>query len=132
MSTPSDLPPPRRVGDRPQSTNGVNTNAPTPTLDIPTSADLPQSTMAQSRGSISSFLFLTFMLFMLTSGGDDIVVRNQYRETLKELLWERGNFTVWLSGNQTGGNFTMVCPAIVIQLCSRVLIFWGINLVARV
>lgn len=106
MST--EQPSSRRVGDRPPATNAANANTPTPTLDIPTSADLPQSTMAQSRGSISSFLFLTFMLFMLTSGGDDIVVRNQYRETLKELLWEKGNFTIWLSGNQTGGNFTMV------------------------
>ena len=117
MST-TNPPPSRRERDN----NANNNMASTPGgFQVDTDANgLPAPTpiSSQSRGSISSFLFLTFMLFMLTSGGDDIVIRNHYKETLTELMWEKGNFTGWLNGTRTGdgngtaeGNitFSMVC-----------------------
>ncbi|EJD07571.1 uncharacterized protein FOMMEDRAFT_115893 [Fomitiporia mediterranea MF3/22] len=51
---------------------------------------------------MSSFLFMTVMLFMLTNnGGEDLVVRSQYRESLKNLRFQQSNFSAWL---WSGGN----------------------------
>ncbi|KAI5124239.1 hypothetical protein M0805_005088 [Coniferiporia weirii] len=64
---------------------------------------------------MSSFLFMTVMLFMLTNGGgDDMFVRQQYRESLRTLRAQQGNFSAWLwaGGNamvnvSEGMNFTL-------------------------
>ena len=62
------------------------------------------------RSSISSFLFLSFLLFMLTNNnGDDGPLRNQYADALASLEWQLGNYSAWLNGTDPAGlNFTMV------------------------
>ncbi|KAH8111085.1 hypothetical protein DFH11DRAFT_1799176 [Phellopilus nigrolimitatus] len=55
---------------------------------------------------MSSFLFMTVMLFMLANGGgDDILVRSQYRESLMTLRAQQRNFSTWLwAGGNAGMN----------------------------
>ncbi|KAH0582574.1 hypothetical protein H2248_010506 [Termitomyces sp. 'cryptogamus'] len=54
---------------------------------------------ARQRNSISSFLFISFMLFMLTSrSGDEYLARRQYEEALFSLTHQLGNFTAWMNG----------------------------------
>ena len=63
-------------------------------------------------GSCSSLLFLIVMLFMLVNNGtDDMIVRNQYIDSLKSLRFQQSNFSEWLeSGGRTNAsNFSMVC-----------------------
>lgn len=76
----------------------------------------PTSTQ-NGRGSISSFLFMTVILFMMANGGgDDTLVRSQYRDSLRNLRAQQGNFSTWLwgggdivQGNETQElNFTIV------------------------
>jgi transmembrane E3 ubiquitin-protein ligase len=63
----------------------------------------------RQRGSIPSFLFITFLLFMLTHhSSDEFVARNQYQAALDNLTYQTSNFTAWLNG--TDSNFTLVCP----------------------
>jgi hypothetical protein len=61
------------------------------------------------RGSFTSLLILSLFVFMMTnnSGGDDVAVRNQYRESLSLLEWQMGNYSAWLNGSDTT-NFVMV------------------------
>lgn len=64
----------------------------------------PQS----SRGSIPSFLLISFILFMITShNGDEFLARHQYQDALQYLNYQLSNYTLWLNGAAT--NFTMVC-----------------------
>ena len=62
-------------------------------------------------GSCSSLLFMIILLFMLMNNGtDDLIVRNQYRESLKSLRLQQSNFSAWLEsgGDIEMSNFTMV------------------------
>jgi hypothetical protein len=62
------------------------------------------------RGSISSFLFIALMIFMLNnshSGGEEFLARHQYQDALLSLKQQLSNYTAWLNG--TDSNFTMVC-----------------------
>ncbi|KAI0310666.1 hypothetical protein OF83DRAFT_1044788, partial [Amylostereum chailletii] len=60
------------------------------------------------RSSLSSFLFLSFIFFMMTnnSANDDSEVRNRYTNALASLEWQYGNYTEWQNGT-TATNFTM-------------------------
>ncbi|KZP30544.1 hypothetical protein FIBSPDRAFT_777298 [Athelia psychrophila] len=59
------------------------------------------------RSSIPSFLFITFLLFMLTNhSGDEFLARNQYQNALHSLQWQLGNYTAWMNGTET--NFTLL------------------------
>ena len=59
------------------------------------------------RSSIPSFLFITFLLFMLTShSGDEFLARNQYQNALQSLNYQLGNFTAWING--TASEFVLV------------------------
>ena len=79
---------------------------PTPTTTSPP----PGPTPTTNRGNTWSFVFLLIWLFMLTNGGgDDLLVRSQYRETLRVLKQQRGNFSAWLWGEES--NFTLVSEA---------------------
>ena len=45
---------------------------------------------------------------MLTNnGGEDILVRNQYRESLRVLRSQQRNFSAWIVNEES--NFTLVC-----------------------
>jgi len=61
----------------------------------------------QPRSSIPSLLFITFLLFMLTShSGEEFLARNQYQNALESLNYQLSNFTAWMNG--TSSNFTLV------------------------
>ena len=61
----------------------------------------------QQRSSIPSFLFIVFMLFMLTNhSGDEYLARSQYQDTLQAMNDQLSNFTAWMNGESS--NFTMV------------------------
>lgn len=61
---------------------------------------------AQQRSSIPSFLFIIFMLWLLTShNGEEFLARHQYQEVLTSLKYQKSNFTAWANGTES--NFTM-------------------------
>ena len=61
----------------------------------------------QQRSSIPSFLFVIFMLFMLTGhSGDEYLARSQYQDALQAMNEQLSNFTAWMNGDSS--NFTMV------------------------
>ncbi|KAF8586058.1 hypothetical protein K439DRAFT_1409339 [Ramaria rubella] len=60
------------------------------------------------RSSISSLLFLTFMLFLMTGGGSEdasIASKTHYKESLVSLKHQQANYTAWLNGSDS--NFAM-------------------------
>ncbi|KAF9779793.1 hypothetical protein BJ322DRAFT_1086479 [Thelephora terrestris] len=60
----------------------------------------------RQRGSLPSFLFITFLFFMLTNRSEeDVVVRIQYEDTVRALGYQLSNFSAWLNGTTT--NFTL-------------------------
>ncbi|KAF5383788.1 hypothetical protein D9615_003714 [Tricholomella constricta] len=62
---------------------------------------------ARQRSSIPSFLFISFMLFMLTShNGDEFLARHQYQDALRSLTYQLSNYTAWMNGTST--NFTVL------------------------
>ena len=71
-------------------------------------AGLPGSVRAQRpRSSVPSFLFISFMLFMLTShNGDEFLARHQYQDAVLSLTYQLSNYTSWLNGNAS--NFSVV------------------------
>ncbi|KAI0644285.1 hypothetical protein C8Q79DRAFT_913528 [Trametes meyenii] len=71
--------------------------------DLENGAEAPR----QQRSSLPSFLFITFVLFMLTSGrGDDVtVVRDQYLNGLNSLNRQLANYSAWLNG--TASNYSL-------------------------
>ncbi|KAF8507963.1 hypothetical protein BU17DRAFT_57057, partial [Hysterangium stoloniferum] len=60
------------------------------------------------RSSISSMLFLIFMLFLMTGGGNEdnsITSKNQHKDALQSLKYQKSNYTAWLNGTES--NFSM-------------------------
>ena len=73
----------------------------------PGSAATPDELQRRQRGSLPSFLFITFLFFMLTNRNEeDIVVRTQYEDTVRALGYQLSNYSAWLNGTAT--NFTLV------------------------
>ena len=61
----------------------------------------------RQRSSIPSFLFISLMLFLLTShNGDEFLARHQYQDALRSLEYQLSNYTAWMNG--TSSNFTVV------------------------
>jgi len=61
----------------------------------------------RQRGSLPSFLFITFLFFMLTNRTEeDVVVRAQYEDAIRALGYQLSNYSAWLNGTAT--NFTLV------------------------
>lgn len=61
------------------------------------------------RGSISSFILASFIIFMLMNNrGDEILVRNRYMEALASSTYQLSNYSAWLNG--TASNFSLVRP----------------------
>lgn len=78
-------------------------------MDDPTRDDdgLPGGRGRGQRSSIPSFLFISLMLFMLTShNGDEFLARHQYQDALRALTYQLSNYTAWMNGTST--NFTIV------------------------
>ncbi|KAG2011698.1 hypothetical protein CC2G_011786 [Coprinopsis cinerea AmutBmut pab1-1] len=70
--------------------------------------DARQQTPVQirPRSNVPSFLFLSFLLFMLTShNGDEFLARHQHQDALKALTWQLSNYTAWMNGTES--NFTI-------------------------
>lgn len=71
------------------------------------SAATTDELQTRQRGSLPSFLFITFLFFMLTNRNeDDIVVRTQYEDAIRALGYQLSNYSAWLNGTTT--NFTLV------------------------
>ncbi|TCD68657.1 hypothetical protein EIP91_010178 [Steccherinum ochraceum] len=63
----------------------------------------------RQRSSIPSFLFISFVLYMLANNrGDEIDLRNQYEEALQSLNWSLGNYSAWLNGTSPSYSNTTV------------------------
>ena len=61
----------------------------------------------RQRGSLPSFLFITFLFFMLTNRNEeDGVARSQYEDTIRAFGYQLSNYSAWLNG--TASNFTLV------------------------
>ena len=77
--------------------------------DLENGAD-PETLPRQPRSSVPSFLFLSFVLFMLMGGhGDEFAsTRDLYVNGLHSLNYQLGNFSAWLNGTES--NFTLVSP----------------------
>jgi len=61
----------------------------------------------RQRGSLPSFLFITFLFFMLTNRNEeDGVARSQYEDTIRAFSYQLSNYSAWLNG--TASNFTLV------------------------
>ncbi|KAF9644702.1 hypothetical protein BDM02DRAFT_3190363 [Thelephora ganbajun] len=60
----------------------------------------------RQRGSLPSFLFVSFLLFMFTNRNEeDVVVRTQYEDAIHALGYQLSNYSAWLNGTTT--NFTL-------------------------
>ncbi|KAG6827207.1 hypothetical protein H0H92_012791 [Tricholoma furcatifolium] len=60
----------------------------------------------QQRSSIPSFLFISFILFMLTShNGDEFLARHQYKDALDSLTLQLEDYSAWMNGTST--NFSV-------------------------
>ncbi|KAI0666870.1 hypothetical protein C8Q78DRAFT_1057520 [Trametes maxima] len=77
-------------------------------VDLENGAEAPR----QQRSSLPSFLFITFVLFMLTSGrGDDVtLVRDQYLNGLNSLNRQLANYTAWLNGTTSNYSLPIADP----------------------
>ncbi|KDQ50442.1 hypothetical protein JAAARDRAFT_142065 [Jaapia argillacea MUCL 33604] len=77
-----------------------------PTVDP--ESGLPAVPTERPRSSLSSFLFITFILFLLTShnGGSELMAQERYRDALQGFKWTYGNFSEWVEGRES--NFTLV------------------------
>jgi hypothetical protein len=73
----------------------------------PGSAVTADELQRRQRGSLPSFLFITFLFFMLTNRNeDDLFVRAQYEDIVRALGYQLSNYSAWLNGTAT--NFTLV------------------------
>jgi len=80
-------------------------------MDDPTRGEeggIPAATRPQGqRSSITSFLFISFVLFIITNrNGDEFLARHQYKDALRSLTYQLSNYTAWMNG--TASNFTVV------------------------
>ncbi|KAF7308521.1 RING-type domain-containing protein [Mycena chlorophos] len=61
-----------------------------------------------ARNPIPHFLFISFLLFLLTNhNGDEFLARHQYMDSLRTISYQLSNFTAWLNGT-IETNFTLV------------------------
>nr|GAT55742.1 predicted protein [Mycena chlorophos] len=60
-----------------------------------------------ARNPIPHFLFISFLLFLLTNhNGDEFLARHQYMDSLRTISYQLSNFTAWLNGT-IETNFTL-------------------------
>lgn len=67
------------------------------------------------RNPIPQFLFISFVLFLLTNhNGDEFLARHQYQDALRTLTYQLSNYTAWMNGTES--NFTVVCVQSAVSL----------------
>ncbi|KAJ7449681.1 hypothetical protein FB451DRAFT_1287670 [Mycena latifolia] len=60
----------------------------------------------RTRNPIPQFLFISFVLFLLTNhNGDEFLARHQYQDALRTLSYQLSNYTAWMNGTES--NFTV-------------------------
>ncbi|KAJ6581462.1 hypothetical protein B0H19DRAFT_1217673 [Mycena capillaripes] len=60
------------------------------------------------RNPIPHFLFISFVLFLLTNhNGDEFLARHQYQDALQSLTYQLSNYTAWMNGTESESNFTV-------------------------
>ncbi|KAJ7180624.1 hypothetical protein C8R46DRAFT_588307 [Mycena filopes] len=70
-------------------------------------ADAEGGNPQRVRNPIPHFLFISFMLFLLTNhNGDEFLARHQYQDALRTLSYQLSNYTAWLNG-ESDTNFTV-------------------------
>jgi uncharacterized membrane protein YoaT (DUF817 family) len=83
-------------------------------MDVEEAGTAPTTLAAgprRRRSSIPSFIFITFILFMLTNhNSDDFLAQSQYQNALKAWTYQLSNYTAWLDGIKS--NFTLVSTSI--------------------
>ncbi|KAG6907134.1 hypothetical protein DXG01_010353 [Tephrocybe rancida] len=78
---------------------------------------------ARQRSSIPSFLFISFMLFMLTShNGDEFLARHQYQDALRSLTYQLGNYTAWMNGTSAEFSIVSSMDAVVVHCLTKPMI----------
>src|ERR1700731_1979850 len=76
-------------------------------MDAQQTAGAPGLPSNNERNTLTYFLFISLILFMLTTrSGDDFVMRHKYQDALTSTTHQLSNYTAWLNG--TDSNFTMV------------------------
>ena len=61
----------------------------------------------RQRSSIPSFIFISFLFFMLTNHNEeDATTRFQYKDAIQALDYQMSNYSAWLNG--TASNFSLV------------------------
>lgn len=78
--------------------------------------DLPR-TPRQQRSVLPSFLFISFVLFMITNNqGEDAIAKNNYLDALGRINQQVSNYSGWLNGTAPE-NFTLVSTLICSSSC---------------
>ncbi|CAK5274040.1 unnamed protein product [Mycena citricolor] len=66
----------------------------------------PEAANGQRRNSVPHFIFISFMLFLLTNhNGDEFLAKHQYQDALQTLEHQLGNYSAWMNG--TASNFSL-------------------------
>lgn len=79
-------------------------------------ADVEQGTpqeapLPQRPSSVPSFLFVSFVLWMIMNNqADDMTARVTWEENLANIHYNIQNYSAWLNGTES--NFSMVCISI--------------------
>jgi len=70
------------------------------------------------RGSVSSFLLISLILFLLSShNGEEFLARHHYQDAMNSLENQLSNYTAWMNG--TVSNFSLVCREYVCNRLSK-------------
>lgn len=72
----------------------------------------PDDFPRRPRSVLPSFLFISFVLFMITNNqGEEILARNQYLDALAGITQQIANYSGWLNGTSSE-NFTLVSTSV--------------------
>ena len=90
----------------------------------PTAANDPdggRSPRQRQRTSVTSLLFISFVLFMLTNrNSEEALARNQYLEALEFMDHQLSNYSAWLNSTET--DFKLVNYLHSFWVCAYILI----------
>ncbi|KAJ7252759.1 hypothetical protein B0H12DRAFT_1117744 [Mycena haematopus] len=79
-----------------------------PPRDEATEGEMGNPTTQRARSPIPQFIFISFMLFLLTNhNGDEFLARHRYQDALRTLTYQLSNYTAWMNGTQLDSNFTV-------------------------
>ncbi|KAJ7091331.1 hypothetical protein B0H15DRAFT_930088 [Mycena belliarum] len=73
-----------------------------PPRDAEAEPEAGASPAVRGRNPIPQFLFISFMLFLLTNhNGDEFLARHQYQDALRNLTYQLSNYTAWMNGSDS-------------------------------